>query len=519
MAFIAFQAAGRTVVPLISYREFQTWRNAWFASTAAAFLLGNFFAFVLALSFICWCARGRTSNLCLYVILVFTAPPEAVTIDGFGIVNQLLQLNHAHILAVLLLIPVILSPKRLTSTGENERYILLSSNVTLAMRGRRRTVLRGSDFLIVCYVLLRTILEFRDASFTHVLRTGVIHTLDILLPYFAFTRGVQSVDDIRKVLLAFVTATMPLAIVGVFEMVKGWLVYPIVLSSWGIPLQITYVQREGMLRAAASATQPIVFGFILMVAVGCLLAVWRQIGNRLSAYASLGVLAAGLASSLSRGPWLGTAVIFAVVILTSRKKASSMLKVFALALCLSPLLMTSAGEKVLHFLPFIGSVETENIDYRERLLDNSIRVIERNLLFGSENYLSTPEMQEMMQGQGIIDVVNTYLQVALTSGVAGLVLFVSPLALILYRLLQSLKTRSDIGVDSGAILGTFASILITITTVSSISFIPYSYWMFAGLSIGMLRIIKNSQEPSKVAQPAQSDIRNTASGEFVQSEA
>ena len=33
------------------------------------------------------------------------------------------------------------------------------------------------------------------------------------------------------------------------------------------------------------------------------------------------------------------------------------------------------GERVINLLPFIGNVETGNIDYREKLLENSITVI------------------------------------------------------------------------------------------------------------------------------------------------
>lgn len=42
-------------------------------------------------------------------------------------------------------------------------------------------------------------------------------------------------------------------------------------------------------------------------------------------------------------------------------------------------------------------------------MDNSWIVIQRNPLFGSFDFRNTPEMQSMIQGEGIIDIVNTYI--------------------------------------------------------------------------------------------------------------
>lgn len=46
---------------------------------------------------------------------------------------------------------------------------------------------------------------------------------------------------------------------------------------------------------------------------------------------------------------------------------------------------------MLNLLPFIGTIENENITYRERLIDNSMIVIQRNPLFGSFDFRNTPK--------------------------------------------------------------------------------------------------------------------------------
>ena len=254
-----------------------------------------------------------------------------------------------------------------------------------------------------------------------------------------------------------------------------------------------YVRREGMLRAVASAGSPIVLGFIIMVAIGCVLAVWQTTRLRRFAGIALAIVAAGLVASLSRGPWIG-AVVLVLAYLATGPNAVANVGTFAMigAVALMAFLMTSPGSQLLDFLPFIGSVDAGSVDYRQRLFENAVQVIERNPWLGSADYLSTPEMQEMIQGQGIIDIVNTYLRVALNSGLVGLGLFLGFFTTILIGLRRVVKLNAvrDIGFSAyaRASMATLIAILVTIGTVSSVEFIPYVYWSFAGLCVALVRI-------------------------------
>ena len=138
------------------------------------------------------------------------------------------------------------------------------------------------------------------------------------------------------------------------------------------------------------------------------------------------LLAGGLFAPLSRGPWIGAAVMITAFIATGRDAVKRLMLLAVAAVLALPLLaIVPGGQKFLDLLPFIGTVEVENITYRQRLFDNAMIVIQRNPLFGSFDFRSTPEMQSMIQGQGIIDIVNTYINVALQVGLIGLTLFVA----------------------------------------------------------------------------------------------
>jgi O-antigen ligase len=354
---------------------------------------------------------------------------------------------------------------------------------------RRANVGKVCDRAIIALILVQTVLTFREASVTAVLRVAVVYTLTIGIPYFAVSRGVRSMEEARVVLMAFVVAALPLAMVGIFEVSKSWLLYPSVPMSWGIELLTPYVERDGMLRATASTAQPIALGYTLMAALGCLLAVRIRVPDTRAAWLALGLLTGGLASSLSRGPWLGAVLMLLVLIMMGPHRLKNIGKLLCVAICMSPLLLTPSGDRILRLLPFVGSVEPGSVEYRNKLIENAVAVIRRSPLTGVADFTETAEMQEMLQGQGIIDVTNTYLQIALKFGLLGLGGFVIFFSALAARMGMSLRAVPSSELSLPALFATLIAILFTIVTVSSISFIPYIYWMFAGLSIGLLRSI------------------------------
>jgi hypothetical protein len=84
------------------------------------------------------------------------------------------------------------------------------------------------------------------------------------------------------------------------------------------------------------------------------------------------------------------------------------------------------------------------------------------------------------------------LVVMLRSGLIGLSLFLGFFATILIGLRRVAKIDAvqDLGfsVFVRASVATLLAILVTIGTVSSVSFIPYVYWSFAGLCVALIRI-------------------------------
>jgi hypothetical protein len=473
LAAPAFYLGRRIVGSTIANREFAVWRNAWFAVTIAAFLCTNFFVFATMAVMVCIYAHSvRAATVSLYFILLFAAPVVKVLIPGFGGINTLMEINYARVLVIVLLIPILL-------TGGISRQ-----NVR---------AFAAPDWLIISFVLLTSALEFRNSEVTNVLRVTTVQMLDVLIPYFAFSRSVTSMAEFRKVCIAVVIGLLPNAFIAVFETIKYWHVYLGVVDSWGGLVLSPYIARSGFLRAFASTQGSITLGFILMVAIGCMLVVRHTMLSRRTERIALAMLAAGLVASLSRGPWVGTGVLLVVYVATGPNAATNLGKLAAIGIVtMAALLLTPVGQTLLDFLPFVGTVDVGTVEYRKQLFESALIVIERNLWFGSVDFRLAPEMQELVQGQGIIDIVNHYLKLALDYGLLGLGCFLVFFATILLGLRRVLKfstfRNSEFNICTRAAMATLVAILVTLGTVSSVDFIPYVYWSFGGLCVALVRI-------------------------------
>jgi O-antigen ligase len=471
----AFYIGSQIAGPFVSRREFAVWRTAWFAVTLVAFLSIKFFAFAAFVAMICLYARSvHAATIGIFFVLLFGAPLVDVPIGGIGGMNLLLPLNNGRLLTIFLLVPILFAKSR-TTDRKNRAFV-------------------AADCLAVSYALLLMGLEFRRSELTNVARAVVLYTLDILIPYFAFSRAISNISDFRKVLFGFVIAILPLSLIALIEIAKGWHLYAVVSEDWGVAFQ--YVRRDGLLRAAGTAPNggAIVLGYMIMVAIGCELAIWQG-SNAWRRYARIALIffSVGLIASLSRGPWVGAMVLVTAFVAMGPRAVVNLGRLTVVSvLVLGASLLTPAGAKLINMLPFIGSVENETVAYRQRLFENALAVIERNPWIGSADYLSTPEMQSMLQGEGIIDTVNTYIVVALNSGMIGLSLFLGFFVAILMGLwrvtIHGANHKLGLGNCARALVATLLGILVTIGTVSSVDFIPYVYWSFAGLCVAFIRI-------------------------------
>lgn len=473
-----FYVARGALAQLIPDATFKRWRNAWVLSTLVLFLSHSVWVCVVLFAAILIAYRGREAHVMgLYFVLIFVSPPAPAEIPGFGIVDHLWVLNHYRLLAIILLLPAAIS--------------LFQRSTTIRL-GRSPV-----DWMVLGYVALMSLLSFREGNVTSGLRSVLSLWVDIFLPYYVASRSIRSEEGMRHAMTGYVIAAMLVAMVAIFEMLRTWKLYGAVLAALGLnEFRFGgYLTRSGLLRPSASVGNSIVLGYVLVVALGFFFYLKEFLAKPMHRWLAFGLLAAGIVSSLSRGPWVGAVMLVVVFILIGRNsfKRLSWLALggTAFLLLMSQLPM---GQLLIDMLPIIGTAEQENVEYRSDLLTSAFPVIARHLFFGSYDFLAAPELQVMMQGDGIIDVVNSYVAVALYAGLVGLVFFLGAFLQAIRELRRAIRIARQrdrrITVLGQALMATVVATMFIIYTVSSIIAIPVVYWPLLGLCVAYAGLMR-----------------------------
>jgi O-antigen ligase len=269
-----------------------------------------------------------------------------------------------------------------------------------------------------------------------------------------------------------------------------------------------------------------------MVAIACFLALRTQLRSGPQTKLLFAVLLAGLVATLSRGPWLGTTVT--AIGFWATANASRMRIGVALG---GVAVLGMILNQQLPFLSVFRNVDASTVQYRSELLSASMQVFGEQPWLGSDHYVDRLAAKGMLQGEGIVDIVNTYVGVALSSGAVGLALFVALLATVLLGLLRAKgqyepEEAQVVAEGAGAAWAgaartsrraprlsprmaaraLFASVLgigVTIGTVSSVSVIPWVYWAWLGTAVGFMRMaVRTRSERTRPPSANSTDAAN-----------
>ena len=274
---------------------------------------------------------------------------------------------------------------------------------------------------LVGYLTLQVVLAFPQESATTSMRRLVLMILDVLLVYYVFSRAMVRRDKLVDAMAVFVLVGAIAATVGIFESVRSWLLYERIASGWGWSNLRAFQLRGDSLRAQAAAGHSLTFGYTLAMALAFWLHLRTHIASKLIRWGTTALLCTGVYVSQSRGPWLTAVVVYFAYLALAPGGASAFVKGAVIAMLLAVLLsFTPVGSRVIDLLPFVGSAEQGNVAYRQQLSTESWRLIWQHPFFGDPFVLS--QMEDLRQGEGIIDLVNAYATVALFSGLVGLTL-------------------------------------------------------------------------------------------------
>lgn len=456
-------------------KQLKHWQLSWFLMLYGAILLKSIW-FIAAAVFIIANVKipaNSIQRVYFYLVLICTIPLIDAQIPGFAGIQNLFQLSYTNLMIMSLLLPALInlkSPQKLFSIP--------------------------TDKYVVSFIVLLSLLQFRDNSITNAGRESFLLFIDIFVPYYVITRLVNTHERLTMALTALFIGIIPFALIGVFELLTSWFMYRSIGSEIGFKSAFNQYRdiRGGGLRAMTVFFGPIILGYVMIYAGAILLYLQHFIKNRKLVLLAFGAVFLCLLATKSRGPWIGFALMTMMFIWTGRDGFGKLIKYGILGLGLLILAsLTPAGSKYVELLPFVGDERTDTFDYRAQLIDNSIILFKKNPLFGDINFRNTAEMESLRQGEGIIDVVNTYIGILLPYGLIALLLFVGVLVFLIFRCRKIIK-RPDIDIESklmGRIfISCIAGVMFTIFTVSSVSYIPTFYWVLIALSSAYININK-----------------------------
>lgn len=463
-ALPVFYLAKSLCVKFMAVEDFVLRRNVWLALTVVAFVSPSFWIYAsVALPLLYWAARNEDNPVALYVLLLHVIPPVSAEIPAI-IVNQLFALSNYRILAFAVLLPV---AWRLKYAKDK------------AVIGKHKSI----ELYLWAYFALQLVLMLPYEDITNTFRRGFLFALDFIVLVYVVSRICNTKTKIAEVLVTFCLSCAIMVPLALFESQKAWLLYSGLPSVWGISTGI-YLFRDGALRVEVSTSHALALGFILSIAF----AFWLYVAHRLpkSFQRLSGILGywLGLIVALSRAPWISAVLAYVVYTLLSPRGLKNLAKATVVAVpAAATILISPLGPKIIDKLPFIGTIDSYNVDYRERLAISSWELIQKNPLLGDIFFLRN--LEHMRQGQGIIDLVNVYATIAMQYGIVGLFLFLMPFLLAMWsswkQQRRAIVQDDDLSHLGASLLAAMLATLFFMATGSFGTVVPVVFYLLVGL--------------------------------------
>jgi hypothetical protein len=449
----------------IGQEKYRDWCLIWLFTVTASFWSYSVWINFAALAAIAYVFNKKLNNRpTLFIIMTFAAPSLYAAVPGFGIINYVTLIDHYRFVSLAVFLPFLFEKRK-------TKVLPFGSLFT--------------DKLVFIYLSISFFVFAFDDAITGSMRRSLNLFIEMFLPYFVISRGGTSTKEIRESTMSLAFSIALLGLIAAVESWKSWLLFGSIAEALGIDNSaLTYLDREGFLRGQTVFGHPIIQGYCAGVA---LIFIMGGVHRALSSWRSYVVTASLILSvcvfAISRGPWVGTSVSVILFILLVSKGAKGLLNIFLLLVIAMALLSTPLGSSVREFLPFIGSVDPGNVTYRQRLLEITWDILLHYPVFGPPASFGLFQLEELRQGQGIIDLVNTYVGIGLASGFVGIFFFLSVPIKVCYDLTRSPKVQLSAEEKNlrATICAALVGTLVTIGTASSIGLIPWVLWILIAL--------------------------------------
>jgi hypothetical protein len=366
---------------------------------------------------------------------------------------------------------------------------------------------------LAAFLVLLTIIAIRGTSPTNWIRQTLSIVTAYGIPVLVIGHCLRTVANRRTFLLTLAGVGSMLAVVLSYEARVHWPLYTALDTKFHI-LQsgLTVKFREGAMRAYGPLDEATAAGFALVIAFAAALACHREFRSGPARYAVPALIGLGILAPQSRGGMIG-AVVVLLCYAFYRYGTAGLAKTVAFLTPLAAAYLLRASSKTAAVTD-----AQDTADYRQQLFTRGMQEFWKSPVVGETMDRVTAHMEDMRQGEGIIDFVNSYLYFGLALGAIGVVLFCIVLyypAARLYlqraRLNRHIPTGTFAGFAFGSLIA--AGVMLAFTSIPQRPIIVTL--VIAGTSLGLRPPRRLSREttsnPTTPGDPLQNLVLGTTS--------
>lgn len=444
----------------------------------------------------------------LYLIMCFWVPLAA---GHFSLTTPAYLWRFSLIVPVylfsLLLLPALddslfIGPLKLVRFGVHDALALGAAAAIFRhpSKGKCRT---EWDVAALAVVIVIAVAEARGTSASHHIRSIVEVMMDLGLPYYIASRGLRTGDDLRSAMLWLGAAGLVVGAILMFEFQRNWPIYNGLYPGYDLNTLILVKMRAGMLRAGGPFVEPTSAAMLLAICTLALYLSREYFRTRWHYFLILTVAIAGLVAPQSRGAWTGLCLAIAIADGLRGRYAALAAKVFVVGGLAASLFLAAHLSPVLSEMLGLSGGSRDTSDYRRLLLDRGWEEFMKNPLFG----YAMPDLQmrlvDLVQGEGIIDFVNTYIWIMLISGIGGLFVFVGAYVYFMYKIVRTgrLKGRNSRDANAGAFAFAVIAMMMEMFFFTSFGTRPAAFlFVMFGFSTAFIRLQLETRRADAVAR-------------------
>jgi hypothetical protein len=427
------------------------------------------------------------------------------------VARQFHQIVPVYLFSMLLLpaldTPVMIGGLKLVDISVHDT-LAIGATAAIWFNPRKARPLIQYDVTACSVILLLAAAFARETSFSNHVRSSLNVLIDLGLPYYIASRGIKSIDDLRAGVLWMGTGAMALAGILIYELWRVWPVYNMLYGNYSLPSLLMVKARGGYLRASGPFVEPTSVAMVLAI---CVLALWlsrHYFRSPRFHLLCMSVAVFGLFAPQSRGAWVGLLLAIGISEAFKGNHVRLARKVIVLGIAGAGVLLVAQSSPKLSESLGLSGESTQTSDYRKMLFNRGVEEFVKRPVLGASVPRLLATMTDLRQGEGMVDFVNTYIWIALISGIVGLIIFIGAFLFFMVMIWQ--RRRRLLAWAGAGEVATFLfaclAMLLEMLFFTSFGTRPAVFvFVIFGFSAALLEVFRKSEgvAPSPTVAPGQ----------------